>query len=78
VDLALCSTKPFERAAPQARVLVPRDIVEVRQRDPQRAGEIQASLGEQFEEHFRAGLAVVGFERGDEAGTYLLGQWELK
>ena len=57
---------------------MPRDIAEIRERDPERAREIQASLGEQFEEHFRAGLAVVGFERGDEAGIYLIGQWELK
>jgi predicted GNAT superfamily acetyltransferase len=75
---ALFLSKRFEHPAPQARVLVPRDIAEIRERDPERAREIQASLGEQFEEHFRAGLAVVGFERGDEAGIYLIGQWELK
>ena len=75
---ALFLSKRFDHPAPQARVLVPRDIAEIRERDPERAREIQASLGEQFEEHFRAGLAVVGFERGDEAGIYLIGQWELK
>jgi predicted GNAT superfamily acetyltransferase len=74
---AFCSSQPFERPTPQERVVVPSNIADIRQHDPQRAREIQASLGEQFEQQFRAGLAVIGFERGDEAGTYLLGRWEL-
>ncbi len=70
--------QPFERPAAEARVSVPIDIADAKQHDPVRAREIQASIGEQFDAQFRAGLAVVGFEKGDRAGTYLLGQWESK
>ena len=62
----------------QARISVPADIEEMRRNEPSRARELQSSLGEQFEEHFRAGLAVTGFERSEQAGTYLLSEWESK
>ncbi len=64
--------------ATQTRISVPREIAEIRQHDPGRAREIQASLAEQFEASFRNTLTVVGFETGEEAGTYLLGQWDLE
>jgi len=35
-----------------------------------------AGIGEQFQEYFRRGLAVIGFERTAEAGVYLIGKWE--
>ncbi len=62
----------------QARIAVPGDIAEIRQRNASRARDVQRSVGEQFEEYFRAGLAVIGFERSEQAGTYLLGEWELE
>ena len=68
----------FRRPTTQAQISVPRDIAEIRQSDPRRAREIQAAVGDQFDRHFAAGLAVIGFEREENAGTYLLGQWELK
>ena len=49
------------------RIVVP---VDVRDRESQRV------IGERFDECFRSGLAVVGFERGESAGTYLLGKWQ--
>lgn len=73
---ALSDGKPFTRVAAEARISVPREIAEIREHDPQRGREIQASIAEQFEEHFRNGLGVIGFETGAEVGTYLLGQWE--
>ncbi len=60
------------------RIPVPSDIAELRQSDPKRAREIQLSISEQFLLHFDKGLAVIGFERSQQAGTYLLGQWESK
>ncbi len=60
----------------QARVSVPNAIAEMRHKDPERARDVQASLAEQFDQHFRDGLAVVGFERSNLTGSYLLGQWE--
>lgn len=62
----------------QARISVPADIGELRRREPSRARDVQRSIGEQFEEHFQAGLTVIGFERSEQAGTYLLGKWESK
>lgn len=59
-------------------VPVPADIGELRERDPARAREIQASVADQFEQYFRDGLAVTGFERTSEAGIYLLTPWDSK
>ncbi|HEX7362775.1 MAG TPA: GNAT family N-acetyltransferase [Bryobacteraceae bacterium] len=68
------------RALPkhEASIAVPANIAEMRQHDPGQAREVQSSIGEQFERHFRRGLAVVRFERGPEAGVYLLAPWDSK
>ena len=57
----------------EVRVSVPADIAEVRKSDPKRAREIQQRASAAFRDAFSRGLAVVGFERSPEAGTYLLG-----
>ena len=75
---AIGDGRPFKRPAIEARITVPADIDEILKADPQRAQEIQATIGEQFEEHFHSDLAVIGFEKTDKTGTYLLGQWESK
>jgi predicted GNAT superfamily acetyltransferase len=62
----------------KAVISVPTQIAELRESDPQRAREIQKCLSEQFDRHFQAELAVIGFEKTDQAGSYLLGQWESK
>jgi predicted GNAT superfamily acetyltransferase len=69
---------PFERPRAAATITVPGDIAEIRKHEPARAREIQAAMGEQFEQHFRAGLAVIAFEKDERTGTYLLGEWESK
>jgi predicted GNAT superfamily acetyltransferase len=58
------------------RVSVPANIAGLRTADPERARAIQAATGASLERAFAEGLAVIGFERTDEAGTYLLGPWE--
>ncbi len=75
---AICSGFPFERTAAQATISVPANVVELRQKDSRRAREIQSAIGEQFEKHFRGGLAVVAFEKTKDAGVYILGPWESK
>jgi predicted GNAT superfamily acetyltransferase len=75
---AICSDRPIERPAVAARISLPSGIDSLHAADPQRARDIQASVGEQFDTHFRAGLAVIGFEKNPDSGTYLLGQWESK
>lgn len=60
------------------RVAVPGDIDVLRANHPKRAREIQAGISQRFAEYFDRGLAVVGFERSRETGTYLLGPWNLR
>ena len=75
---ALSQHQPFERSFVEERISVPSDIAGLRKRDSQRARAVQESTGEQLNRCFRAGLAVIGFEKSERAGTYLMGQWESK
>ncbi len=74
----ICSGEDFDRSDATVRISVPAEIGELRHRDPSRARDIQACIGKEFDRQFQAGLAVVGFEKSREAGTYLLGTWESK
>lgn len=58
------------------RIEVPADIDIIRRAEPRRAREIQKSLGARLTSAFDRGLAVIGFERSDRVGTYLLGRWK--
>jgi predicted GNAT superfamily acetyltransferase len=60
----------------EGRIAIPSDIDATRVKDPARAREIQVKASEEFRAAFDRELAVIGFERSEEAGTYLLGQWE--
>ena len=73
---AIVNRRPFPRNATEARISVPADIAAIRETDHTRAREIQAQVSGQFLKHLDQGLAVIGFERSAEAGTYLLGKWE--
>jgi predicted GNAT superfamily acetyltransferase len=77
VNAVLSGQKP-ERAEIAARISVPSDIYEIKASNPARAREIQKRVSEQFLEHFSKGLAVTGFERTPESGTYLLTTWDSK
>ena len=74
----IISGEPYQRPIVEAKIAVPVAIAKLRQADPKAARAIQAGVSEQFLERFRSGLAVIGFERSDEAGVYLLGQWDSK
>jgi predicted GNAT superfamily acetyltransferase len=58
-----------------ARLAIPRDITRLKKEDPRIARAIQAEASAQFLANFEKGLAVVGFEQSDAAGTYLFGEW---
>ena len=73
---AISAGTPFERPAVEARISIPSNVGELRTADPARTRAIQKAAGEQFQQHFRNGLAVIGFEKSPENGTYLLGKWE--
>jgi predicted GNAT superfamily acetyltransferase len=75
---AFCNHHAFQRPMTEAIICVPTQIAELRESDPERAREIQKCVSEQFDRHFQAELAVIGFEKTDQAGSYLLGQWESK
>lgn len=45
---------------------------------PQKTVASQAALGSELQRHFADGLAVTGFERQGETGTYLLSAWDSK
>jgi predicted GNAT superfamily acetyltransferase len=68
--------QPFERNPIEVRIAIPSEIAAIRSEDPKRAREIQQLASAQFQQAFDAGLAVIGFERSKEAGTYLIGKWE--
>jgi len=72
---AIIAGKPFDRGPIQERIAVPSDIAAIRSQDPKRAREIQRSISEQFLSCFNRDLAVVGFERSELAGAYLLSAW---
>ena len=72
---AAVAGRPLPRPAVQARIAVPANIDALRHDAPAEARRIQADISERFLEAFRIGLAVIGFERGEKAGTYLLGEW---
>lgn len=73
---AITSGHPYQRDPIEARIRVPAEIEHLRHADPARAREIQKGVSDQFQEHLTRGLAVIGFERSDDAGTYLLGPWD--
>lgn len=73
---ALLAGAPLPRPEIVARIEVPADIGEIKQRDPARAREIQSGVSEQFDRHLAQGLAAVGLERGGAVSAYLLTPWE--
>lgn len=73
-EAVLAGREPARKV--EDRVEVPADIDAIRREEPRRAREIQKSLGARLMSGFDRGLAVIGFERSERAGAYLLGRWE--
>src|SRR5258708_12003739 len=73
---AAVNGRPVNRPAIEATIEVPNAIAELRQTDPKQAREIQKAAGERFQKLFDMGLAVIGFDRSETAGSYLLGFWK--
>ena len=73
---AIIAGEPFPRNPIEARISIPSDVAATRSNEPKRAREIQQKASQEFCAAFDRGLAVIGFEKCKEAGTYLLGQWE--
>lgn len=64
-----------KRLPHQESITVPAAIDRIRLEEPERAREIQRSTAARFHSAFGQGLAVIGFERTDTEGAYLLGRW---
>lgn len=73
---AMVAEQPFERPAAELRIAIPAAIGDIRASDPARARDIQQNACAQFQAAFERGLAVIGFEKSGQAGTYLIGKWE--
>jgi predicted GNAT superfamily acetyltransferase len=69
---AVLEGHPLEREIVD-RIEFPADIEHIRRHDPKRARAIQKANGEKFQRLFAEGLAVIGFERSETSGTYLIG-----
>lgn len=75
---AIVEGRAPERGPVLERIAIPADIAEIRASNPEKAAAIQARAGDQFEEYFQRGLAVIGFESLPESGVYLFGTWDFK
>jgi predicted GNAT superfamily acetyltransferase len=73
---AIIAGERFERNPTEVRIAFPAEIAAIRSDDPKRAREIQQLASDEFQAAFDRELAVIGFEKSKEAGTYLLGKWE--
>jgi predicted GNAT superfamily acetyltransferase len=73
---AIVNGRPMERPPVEARIEIPVGISSLVEEDGERARQIQASIGEQFGVHFRAGLAAVGIEKNHASSVYLLSKWD--
>jgi predicted GNAT superfamily acetyltransferase len=75
---AIITGEKFQRNPVETRIAIPEEIAELRMKDPARARAIQQQASHEFGSAFERGLAVIGFDKSDRAGTYLLGRWECK
>jgi predicted GNAT superfamily acetyltransferase len=75
---AMINGAKTDRPPVVARISIPSEIYTIKETDPHRAREIQKRASDQFLDYFAKGLAVTGFERTPEAGTYLLTTWDSK
>jgi predicted GNAT superfamily acetyltransferase len=73
---AIANNQPAQRPLPEAEIRIPMEIGDWKREKPERALSVQSSIAEQFDRYFRAGLAVTGFDRDEDSGTYQLSTWE--
>ena len=75
---AIIAGEKFQRKPVEARITIPVEIAELRTKDRAGARAIQKQASDEFGTAFGRGLSVIGFEKSERAGTYLLGQWECE
>ena len=67
---------PLRPSASAARINLPTNIGELREKTPDAAREIQSRLRRAFEDHFSRGFAVTGFQIEEGNASYLLEPYE--
>ena len=67
--------RPRQEFTTLARIPVPTGLDRLRRTDPAEVIEIQQRVARLFQQNLDAGLAVTGFERSPEFGTYLFSSW---
>ena len=67
--------RPRQELTTLARIPVPAGIDRLRRTDPAEALQIQQQVARLFQQNLASGLAVTGFERSSEFGTYLFSSW---
>lgn len=75
---ALLEGREMPRHEIAGRISITNDIYTIKANDFTRARDIQKRVADQFLEYFAKDLAVTGFERSAENGTYLFSKWESK
>jgi predicted GNAT superfamily acetyltransferase len=75
---ALLAGSEMPRRETVARISITNDIYKIKANDFAQAREIQKRVADQFQENFSKNLAVTGFERSAENGSYLFSPWESK
>jgi len=75
---AIIAGEKLQRNQVEGHIEIPIEIAELRTKDPARARAIQQQASREFLSAFDRGLAVIGFEKSEQAGTYQLGKWECK
>jgi len=71
----LLAGTPIQPPPVEARIAIPATIDDIKRRDLPRARALQAEASDKFLQYFEQGLAVIGFERNEANGTYLLGKY---
>jgi len=67
--------RPRQEFTTLARVPVPTGLDRLRRTEPAEVIDIQQRVARLFQQNLDAGLAVTGFERSPEFGTYLFSSW---
>ncbi len=67
--------RPRQEFTTLARIPVPTGLDRLRRTEPAEVIEIQQRVARLFQQNLDAGLAVTGFERSPEFGTYLFSSW---
>jgi predicted GNAT superfamily acetyltransferase len=67
--------RPRQELTTLARIPVPAGLARLRRTDPDEVLQIQQQVARLFQHNLASGLAVTGFERSAEFGTYLFSSW---